>query len=200
MASLHMSWPVINKGTPQHRPPLLLIPSSSPQPEFLPTEGGHVHVSCGSPFLVKSLSVCLPLYIRSVCSFCLVWEESMWCARATDQIKVRADMRIRYSAGLASCYYGHCVHIGCDAVQLCDFFFFYLPSCKNTHIELGWQWNQLGTSGLILPSIWKSSSVFLACFYSSLDQNSWIRRTFSANGCAPILKRNLPNSVANSLL
>lgn len=149
MASLHMTWPVINKGTPQHRPPLLLIPSSSPQPVLLPTEGGHVRVSCGSPFLVKSLSVCLPLYIRSACSFCLVWEESMWCARATDQIKVRADMRIRYSAGLASCYYGHCVHIGCDAVQLCDFFFFFF-TCQAVRMHiLSWGGNETSWALLV---------------------------------------------------
>lgn len=146
MASVHMTWPVINKETPQPRPPLLPIPSPSPQPVLSPMEGGHVHVSCGSPlFLFKaSQSVCH--FLSDQCVHSASWEEGMWCARAADQIKVWADMSIRYSAALASCYYSHCVHVGCDAVQLCDLFS--ISQAVSVH-TLSWGGNETGWALLV---------------------------------------------------
>lgn len=49
---------------------------------------------------------------------------------ATDQIKVWADMRIRYSAALASYW----ARIKRDAVQLCDCISLW-PSCRSAGID-----------------------------------------------------------------
>lgn len=65
---------------------------------------------------------------------------------------------------LASCYYGHCVHVRCDAVQLCDLLFRF-PKRVSVHtLSRGGNENRLGPPGLVCAQPMEEFQCFLGVF------------------------------------